>query len=113
MKKTFSILLIFLLARMPLLRAEDAAADDNFNNATPLEWSKRMADSQLARFGDEANYKNGGKWDYALHVTLLALLKFSAASGDPRYADFVEKSTATWIKADGTIEGYSLEDYAL
>ena len=114
MKKNFPVLLIFLLAKgAPLLRAEEAAADSKFNNATSLEWSKRMADSQLARFGDETNYKQGGKWDYALHVTLLALLKFSAATGDPTYADFVEKSTGTWIKTDGTIQGYSLEDFSI
>ena len=83
MKKTFAVLFAILpLTELTLVRAEDSAADSNFNNTAPLDWSKRMADSQLTRFGEEANYKEGGKWDYALHVTLLALLKFSAASGD-------------------------------
>lgn len=78
---------------------------------TPLEWSRRMADSQITRFGDGADYKEGGKWDYALHVTLLGLLELGARTGDPKYAAFVEKSTGTWIAPDGTISGYKLQDY--
>lgn len=78
---------------------------------TALDWSKRMAGSQITRFGEEANYKEGGKWDYALHVTLLGLLDLSDYTGDPSYADFVRKSTGTWIAGDGRISGYKLEDY--
>jgi unsaturated rhamnogalacturonyl hydrolase len=78
---------------------------------TPIEWSKRMADSQITRFGDKTNYKEGKKWDYALHVTLLGMLELSAHTGDPKYASFVEKSTGTWIGKDGTISGYKIEDY--
>lgn len=79
----------------------------------PIEWSKRMADSQIARLGDEASHKPGGKWDYALHVTLLGMLELGAYTGDPKYAGFVEKSTGTWIGPDGAISGYKLEDYNL
>jgi unsaturated rhamnogalacturonyl hydrolase len=78
---------------------------------TPIEWSKRMGDSQITRFGEDTNYKEGGKWDYALHVTLLGLLELGAHTGDPKYADFVEKSTSTWIRKDGSISGFKIEDY--
>ncbi len=78
---------------------------------SPIEWSKRMADSQISRFGESANYKEGAKWDYALHVTLLGLLELSDHTGDGKYAAFVGKSTGTWIRPDGTIQGYKLEDY--
>jgi len=78
---------------------------------SPIEWSKRMADSQVTRFGDAANYQPGAKWDYALHVTLLGLLEFGAYSRDPAYARFVEKSTGSWIGPDGAISGYKPEDY--
>ena len=78
---------------------------------TPIEWSKRMADSQITRFGEETHYKEGRKWDYALHVTLLGMLELSAHTGDPKYAGFVEKSTGTWIGPDGAISGYKIEDY--
>jgi unsaturated rhamnogalacturonyl hydrolase len=78
---------------------------------TPIEWSKRMGDSQITRFGEDAHYKEGGKWDYALHVTLLGLLELGAHTGDPKYADFVEKSTSTWIRKDGSISGFKIEDY--
>jgi unsaturated rhamnogalacturonyl hydrolase len=70
-----------------------------------------MADSQIGRLGENAEYKEGKKWDYALHVTLLGMLELSAKTGDRKYADFVEKSTSTWIRPDGTIEGYKIEDY--
>jgi unsaturated rhamnogalacturonyl hydrolase len=116
MKRAFPPLAaIFLLFNSSSFScAADAPANTEFNGAAPREWSKRMADSQLARFGDAgADYKEGRKWDYALHVTLLSLLKFSDYTGDPKYADFVEKSTSTWIKPDGTISGFSLEDYSI
>ncbi len=78
---------------------------------TPIEWSKRMAASQITRFGEDAHYKEGRKWDYALHVTLLGMLELSAHAGDPKYAEFVEKSTSTWIGPDGAISGFKIEDY--
>ncbi|MES2438780.1 MAG: glycoside hydrolase family 88 protein [Verrucomicrobiota bacterium] len=78
---------------------------------TPLEWSGRMADSQITRFGGTTEYKEGGKWDYALHVTLLGILEFGARTGEAKYADFVAGSTSTWIGRDGTISGYKIEDY--
>lgn len=90
-----------------LSRAEEPGSSD----ISPIEWSKRMADSQIARFGEGADYKEGMKWDYAQHVTLLGMLELSTYTGDPKFARFVEKSTHTWISPDGGISGYKLEDY--
>lgn len=94
-----------------ILLFSSVLASTNVRAQTPIEWSRRMADSQIQRFGKDTAYKPGAKWDYALHVTLLGLLEFGKASGDPRYAEFVKDSTFTWIAADGTISGYRLEDY--
>jgi unsaturated rhamnogalacturonyl hydrolase len=87
------------------------AEEQGSSGMAPIEWSKRMADSQITRFGDGADYKEGRKWDYAQHVTLLGMLELSTHTGDPKYARFVEKSTATWINPDGGISGYKSEDY--
>lgn len=78
---------------------------------TPIEWSKRMGDSQLDRFGEKANYKEGKKWDYALHVTLYGMQELSDYTKEPKYAKFVEKSTSTWITPEGGISGFKIEDY--
>jgi unsaturated rhamnogalacturonyl hydrolase len=54
-----------------------------FSGATPLEWSQRLADSEMARRGDSLVWKPGGKakWDYAAGLFTLSLLKLNAALG--------------------------------
>ena len=41
--------------------------------ATPLQWSVRMADSEIARRGDSLVWKQGGqaKWDYTVSLFTL------------------------------------------
>ncbi len=38
------------------------------SDVTPLEWSQRLADSEMARLGDKLDWKAGGKakWDYTV-----------------------------------------------
>ena len=44
--------------------------------ATPLQWSERMADSEVARRGDTLAWKEGGKakWDYTAGLFTLSRL---------------------------------------
>jgi len=61
----------------------NSGAPAKFSGATPLEWSQRLANSEMARRGDSLAWKAGGKakWDYAAGLFTLSLLKLNAALG--------------------------------
>ncbi len=91
------------------------AADQSagFSGATPLEWSVRMADSEIARMGDSLNWTEGGraKWSYTSGLLTLSLLKLNAQVPRQEYVDFSKEAIGSFITADGTIRGYKREDF--
>jgi unsaturated rhamnogalacturonyl hydrolase len=91
------------------------SAPREFAGATPLQWSVRMADSEMARRGDRLVWKEGGsaKWDYTVGLFTLSLLKLHERVHDPRYVAFAEAAIGSFITADGTIRGYKPEEHSL
>ena len=61
-----------------------------FNGSTPVEWSVRMADSEIARRDDSLAWKEGGraKWDYTAGLFTLSLLKMNEHVATPAYVEF-------------------------
>jgi unsaturated rhamnogalacturonyl hydrolase len=96
-------------------RAADTVLPREFAGATPLQWSVRMADSEMARLGDSLEWKEGGKakWDYTAGLFALSLLKLHEQVDDPRYVKFPMDAIGSFIASDGKIQGYKLEDYSL
>jgi len=84
------------------------AAPGQVNGATPLEWSARLADSEMARRAAVTP-----KWDYSMGLFTLALLKLDQAAPDPRYLPFAEKAVGSLIAPDGSIQGYKPGEYQL
>lgn len=86
-----------------------------FSGATPLQWSARLADSEMTRLGGKLNWKAGGtaKWDYTAGLFTLSLLKLNACVPDPRYVTFAENAIGSFISPDGTIQGYKPDEYQL
>jgi unsaturated rhamnogalacturonyl hydrolase len=86
-----------------------------FNGATPLQWSARMADSQMARLGDKLAWKSsgGGKWDYTAGLFTLSLLKLNEQIPNPSRVAFVTNAIGSFISPDGNIEGYNRGEYQL
>lgn len=104
------------LIAAPALRAAQTQFPTNFAGATPLHWSVRMADSEMARRGDKLAWKPGGaggKWDYTAGLFTLSLLKLNECAPDPRYVKFAKNAIGSFIAPDGKIQGYKLEDYSL
>lgn len=99
------------------------AAPQKFSNATPLEWSQRLADSEMARRGDSLAWKPDGKakWDYTAGLFTLSLLKLNEAVPDRRYVDFVTNAIGSFISSNGTkaypenfqIQTYNPKEYQL
>jgi len=85
------------------------AAPARFGGATALEWSVRMADSELQRLGRP----DTPKWDYTSALLATSLLELGDATHQRSYSDFA----ATWVggsvAADGTITGYKAASHTL
>src|ERR1035437_4791515 len=66
-----------MFARVCLLFGLNLSGAVPVSGATPLQWSVRMADSEIARRGDSLVWKQGGtaKWDYTVGLFTLSLLK--------------------------------------
>ena len=86
-----------------------------FSGTTPLDWSRRLAESEMARKGDSLIWAPNGKakWDYAAGLFELSLLKLSAATHDQHYEKFAEKALGSLIEADGTVETYHRNEFQL
>jgi unsaturated rhamnogalacturonyl hydrolase len=91
-----------------------AAAPQTFSGATPLEWSVRLADSEMARRGDSLVWKPGGKakWDYAAGLFTLSLLKLNDKIPTPRYVEFTEQAIGSFV-ASNRMKGYSSENFQI
>ena len=111
----FRLLLGAILLVAPVVHAADAPQPREFAGSTPLQWSVRMADSEMARRDDSLAWKEGGtaKWDYTTGLFTLSLLKLHERVDDPRYVAFAENAIGSFISTNGTIHGYKTEDYSL
>lgn len=76
--------------------------------ATPLEWSSRLAHSEIARLAQRPP-----KWDYTMGLFTLALLKLDEQAPAPQYLPFCEAAVGSLVASDGTIQGYKFEEYQL
>ncbi len=93
---------------LPLLLVSCAtAAPQKFSGATPLEWSVRLANSEMAR------QTNAPKWDYTMGLFTLSLLKLNEQVPDARFVKFSEDKVGSLVSPDGTVKGYKLEEFQL
>lgn len=96
-----------------LFLAAQLGAVESTPSTRPVDWSKRMADSEMARQQGKLTYTLGGKarWDYTAGLFTLSLVKLSDQVADPRYIDFVNTAVGSFIDSAGRIAGYKLEDF--
>ncbi len=90
-----------------------ATKQTQFDGATPLQWSVRMADSETFRRGDRLAWRpdRKAKWDYTAGLFTLSLLRLNEKVATPDYVTFSQDAIGSFIAADGTIQGYKLEEY--
>ena len=108
--------LLLSLLSLGAALALGAAGPDKFDGATPLEWSRRLADSEMKRIG--TGYDAGGtldgrsaRWDYAPSVLALGLVRLGEETRNDAYISYGTRMVASHVNADGTIKGYKAEDY--
>jgi unsaturated rhamnogalacturonyl hydrolase len=120
-----SILLLLLAGATGLvqLAAADAPVVEKFGGSTPLEWSQRLARSEMARYGKNleaggTGFARGGKpgdahWDYSPSVFALSLVKLGERTGDEAMVQYGIRAVASHVSAEGKISHYKLEDYSV
>ena len=111
-----TVLLSFVLSVLSFgaLRAAEPARVPQFGGATPLEWSERLAKSEMARKGDtmfHGGSRARANWNYTTSLFGLSLLKLTEATGDKSYADYGAQTATSFVQPDGTIATYKMEDY--
>ncbi len=87
--------------------ATNTIAPQKYSGATPLEWSQRLADSEMAR------QTKTPKWDYTMGLFTLSLLKLNEQVPDARFVKFSEDKVGSLIAPDGSIQGYKPEEFQL
>jgi unsaturated rhamnogalacturonyl hydrolase len=87
--------------------ATNATATKTFSGAMPLEWSVRLANSEMPRL------TSAPKWDYTMGLFTLSLLKLNAQVPNTNYVPFAEEKVGSLIAANGKIQGYKSDEYQL
>jgi unsaturated rhamnogalacturonyl hydrolase len=98
---------IILTSLLLVSCATKAVEQKTFSDATPLQWSQRLADSEMARFNSPP------KLDYTVSLFSLSLLKLDAVAPDPRYLKFAEIAVGSLVLPDGKIQTYKPEEFQL
>jgi unsaturated rhamnogalacturonyl hydrolase len=89
-----------------------AGEGEKFGDAAPLEWSKRMARSEMARQGDKLIYPNpSARWDYTRGFLARSLILLGRRPDDAAMADYGAKIAESFVTPEGGIATYKLQDY--
>jgi unsaturated rhamnogalacturonyl hydrolase len=106
---------VYILAPIITISCTTTAQPEKFSGASPLEWSQRLAGSEIARRGDSLSWTPDGKakWDYTTGLFTFALLQLNKQTNDPRYLEFAENVIGSFITSDGEIHGYKPGDESL
>jgi unsaturated rhamnogalacturonyl hydrolase len=76
--------------------------------ATTTPWSVRVAQSVMRR-----NPQTHRRWDYTMGVVLGAIERVALARRDSAMLSYVKRNVDRWVRPDGSIEGYELDEYNL
>jgi len=83
-----------------------------FNGATPLEWSVKMAKSEMDRRGGTLFYPDpAARWDYTRGFLSQSLIRLGQRLHDPAVTDFGARIVESFVTPEGGIATYKLEDY--
>jgi len=94
---------------------EHSGTTRKISGSPPLDWSRRLAESEMARKGNSLAWTPDGtaKWDYASGLFALSLIKLSQATDDAQFQKFAEAAMSSFIKPGGIIETYHRNEFQL
>lgn len=106
-------LFTFLTAlALPFLHGSSGASNE-LASPSPLEWSKKLARSEMARQGTALNFQGHpkAKWTYTSGLLALSLVQLGEATRDTSFRHFGEAVVSSYVVNDGSIRTYKLEEY--
>lgn len=85
-----------------------AASNEGISPTTPLQWSVRMADSQIIHSGTNLLCPPAGPggWDYTTGLFADALIRVTDETGFNGYEQYAEKTIGSFLTPAGKIYGY-------
>ncbi|MFI5335909.1 MAG: glycoside hydrolase family 105 protein [Opitutales bacterium] len=115
MIKSFPVATL-MLGLLPAGWLGAADGPQTFDGSSPLEWSQRLAGSEMKRLGSAL--ESGGsnpraRWDYSPAVLALGLVRLGEAVPNKACYGFGLRAVASHVRADGTIQGYQPGDCSL
>jgi unsaturated rhamnogalacturonyl hydrolase len=105
---------LWILCSLTLGAAAETPAT-RFAGATPMEWSERMARSEMARRG-RVHFKDGApnaRWEYTSGLFGHALCELGRAIGKQDVESYGAELVGSFVSADGSIASYQEADYNL
>ena len=84
-----------------------------YEGATPLEWSERMARSEMQRLGDSQFYDANpkAKWSYTVPLLGLSMMRLADYTGDDELRAYGARTATSFVASDGSIPAYKKSDY--
>jgi unsaturated rhamnogalacturonyl hydrolase len=80
----------------------------------PIHYSLEMAERIISERNESGLHPEiSRRWAYVPGMTLLALLRAWNQTGEEKYYSFVKTHMDLFVRDDGSIQGYVLEDYNL
>jgi unsaturated rhamnogalacturonyl hydrolase len=102
---------------LALLAALPATAQQRgrFEGFTPIQWSERLAGSEMDRRGETAAYSPHGKavWNYTSGFFSYALHELGGNPGDERFRRYGDRIVDSFISPEGAIRTYNAAAYNL
>lgn len=77
------------------------------------DWSVRMAETAMKLWADSMGLKAGkpAGWTYEQGFVLKGIEEIWKRTGEAKYFDYIEKSMDFFVRDDGSIRTYKMEDY--
>jgi unsaturated rhamnogalacturonyl hydrolase len=92
----------------PAMDGERATEKADQPGVSDRAWSMRMADSIMKRHPLLSR-----RWHYEPGVALLAIKQVWLKTGEQRYLNFIQRNLDEFVRPDGAIRTYRLEEYNL
>ncbi len=111
--KNYKALFTVVIGSMILLFAATACRNTkNKKNENSGKWSVRMADNVIKQADSLINYVSGRpKWAYDVAFLGIAIDKLGET--DPKYSEYMEDWVNYFVREDGSVIDYSIEEYNL
>ncbi len=113
MKTCLFTTLIQSLWLFATVAGEETLPPAAFGGSTPVEWSERLADSEMKR-RSETLFKDGSptaRWDYTSGLFAHALLELGHATDNPKTRKYATRLATSFVGSDGRIATYREQEY--